>query len=52
MSQNERMAQMFAAIKDYLGALFDERPLALTLYVEEAEGWKFNTIHKRLERLG
>lgn len=44
--------QMFAAVVDYLGYLFDQRPLALSLYVEEAEGWKHNTIHKRLGKAG
>lgn len=44
--------QMFAAVKAHLGDLFDRRPLALSLYVEEAEGWKHNTIHKRLENAG
>lgn len=41
---------LFARIRDFLGDLFDQRPLALTLYVEEAEGWKHNSIHKRLEK--
>jgi 5-carboxymethyl-2-hydroxymuconate isomerase len=41
---------LFARIRDFLGDLFDRRPLALTLYVEEAEGWKHNSIHKRLEK--
>ncbi|MBN8847018.1 MULTISPECIES: 5-carboxymethyl-2-hydroxymuconate Delta-isomerase [unclassified Sphingomonas] len=40
--------QMFAAVKSFLGDLFERRPLALSLYVEEAEGWKHNTIHQRL----
>lgn len=40
--------QMFDAVKTYLGDLFDRRPLALSLYVEEAEGWKHNSIHRRL----
>jgi len=44
--------QMFAAVVDCLGDLFDRRPLALSLYVEEAEGWKHNTIHKRLGKAG
>jgi 5-carboxymethyl-2-hydroxymuconate isomerase len=41
---------LFARIRDFLGDLFDRRPLALTLDVEEAEGWKHNSIHKRLEK--
>ena len=40
--------QLFEAVKAFLGDLFDQRPLALSLYVEEAEGWKHNTIHRRL----
>ncbi|MBS0283481.1 MAG: 5-carboxymethyl-2-hydroxymuconate isomerase [Proteobacteria bacterium] len=40
--------QMFAAVKAFLGDLFERRPLALSLYVEETEGWKHNTIHQRL----
>lgn len=42
--------QMFAAVCDHLGDLFDRVPLALSLYVDEAEGWKRNTIHQRLNR--
>lgn len=40
--------QLFEAVKAFLGDLFDQRPLALSLYVEETEGWKHNTIHRRL----
>lgn len=40
--------RLFEAVKAYLGELFDRRPLALSLYVEEAEGWKHNSIHQRL----
>lgn len=40
--------QMFDAVKAHLGDLFDRQPLALSLYVEESEGWKHNSIHKRL----
>ena len=40
--------QLFAAVTASLGDLFDRRPLALSLYVEEAAGWKHNTIHRRL----
>lgn len=42
--------QLFGAVRDQLGDLFDRVPLALSLYVEEAEGWKHNSIHKRLAR--
>ncbi|QGP80415.1 5-carboxymethyl-2-hydroxymuconate isomerase [Sphingobium sp. CAP-1] len=41
--------QLFAAVKAQLGDLFERRPLALSLYVEEAEGWKHNSIHARLK---
>lgn len=40
---------LFEAVKRQLGDLFDRRPLALSLYVEEAEGWKHNSIHARLK---
>lgn len=40
--------QLFAAVCDQLGDLFERVPLALSLYVDEAEGWKRNTIHRRL----
>ena len=40
---------LFARICAFLGDLFDRRPLALSLYVDEAEGWKHNTIHARLK---
>ena len=46
--RNAFFDQLFAAIRDFLGDLFDRRPLALSLYVEEAEGWKHNSIHCRL----
>jgi 5-carboxymethyl-2-hydroxymuconate isomerase len=39
---------LFARVRDHLGGLFERRPLALSLYVEAAEGWKHNTIHRRL----
>lgn len=39
---------LFARILTFLGDLFARRPLALSLYVEEAEGWKHNSIHQRL----
>ena len=40
---------LFERVRTHLGDLFDRRPLALSLYVEEAEGWKHNSIHRRLE---
>jgi len=42
--------QLFAAITAFLGDLFDRCPLALSLYVSEAEGWKHNSIHQRLKK--
>lgn len=42
--------QLFDRIASHLGDLFDRRPLALSLYVEEAEGWKRNSIHTRLRK--
>jgi 5-carboxymethyl-2-hydroxymuconate isomerase len=39
---------LFERIRAFLGDLFERRPLALSLYVEEAEGWKHNSIHQRL----
>lgn len=41
---------LFDRVRQFLGDLFEQRPLALSLYVEEAEGWKHNSIHKRLEK--
>ena len=41
---------LFARIADFFAQLSAARPLALTLYVEEAEGWKHNTIHHRLQK--
>ncbi|WP_174279663.1 5-carboxymethyl-2-hydroxymuconate isomerase [Sphingomonas bacterium] len=41
---------LFTRVRDLLGDLFARRPLALSLYVAEAEGWKHNTIHARLAR--
>ena len=41
--------QLFAAVRGALGDLFERRPLALSMYVEAAEGWKHNSIHRRLE---
>ncbi|HKT75809.1 MAG TPA: 5-carboxymethyl-2-hydroxymuconate isomerase [Sphingobium sp.] len=39
---------LFVRVRDSFGDLFERRPFALSLYVEEAEGWKHNSIHKRL----
>jgi len=41
---------LFARIQAYFADLSARRPLALSLYVEEAEGWKHNTIHHRLKK--
>lgn len=41
--------ELFTRVRDHLGNLFDRRPLALSLYVDEAEGWKHNSIHHRLQ---
>lgn len=41
--------RLFDRISVFLAPLFDQRPFALSLYVEEAEGWKKNSIHKRLK---
>lgn len=38
-----------ARIIQHLGDLFERRPLAYTLYVAEVDGWKHNSIHKRLK---
>lgn len=40
-----------ARIVAHLGDLFDRRPLAFSLYVTEVEGWKHNSIHKRLKKI-
>ena len=42
---------LFTRIRDFLVDLFERRPLALSLYVEEAKGWKHNSIRKRLEKM-
>ena len=36
-------------IVEFLGDLFDRRPTAFSLYVAEVDGWKHNSIHKRLK---
>ena len=41
---------LFASIHGFFEPLFTLRPLALSMYVEEAEGWKANTIHQRLQK--
>ncbi len=41
--------RLFGRIADHLAELLAHRPLALSLYVEEASGWKKNTIHQRLK---
>lgn len=41
---------LFARITEFFAQLSASCPLALTLYVEEAEGWKHNTIHHRLQK--
>lgn len=38
-----------ARIVEFLGDLFEQRPLAFSLYVSEVDGWKHNSIHKRLK---
>lgn len=40
---------LFERVKAFLGDLFERRPLALSLYVQELDGWKHNTIHKTLK---
>lgn len=40
---------LFARVSAFFGDMFD-RPLALSMYVEEAEGWKKNSIHQRLQK--
>jgi 5-carboxymethyl-2-hydroxymuconate isomerase len=41
---------LFARLVTHLGDLFTRRPLALSLYVTEVEGWKHNSIHHRLKK--
>ena len=36
-------------ITDFLADLFEARPLAFSMYVAEVDGWKQNSIHKRLK---
>lgn len=42
--------QLNASLTAFLGDLFERRPLAFSLYVFESEGWKKNSIHKRLKK--
>lgn len=42
--------RLFARMTEHLAELFEWRPLALSLYVSEVEGWKQNSIHKRLQK--
>lgn len=41
---------LFVAVRHFLEPVFAQRPFALSMYVEEAEGWKANTIHNRLKK--
>lgn len=41
---------LFARVVTFFADLPERRPLALSMYVEETEGWKKNTIHDRLKR--
>lgn len=47
--KSEFFDRLFAKLSDALGDLFDRRPLAMSMYVFESEGWKKNSIHKRLK---
>lgn len=38
-----------ARITDFLADLFEQRPFAFSMYVAEVDGWKKNSIHKRLK---
>jgi len=42
--------RLFARMTEHLAELFERRPLALSLYVSEVDGWKLNSIHKRLQK--
>lgn len=42
--------RLFDRMTEFLGDLFERRPLALSLYVSETEGWKKNSIHQRLKK--
>ncbi len=41
---------LFGRIRELLEPVFSRRPLALSMYVSEVEGWKHNSIHHRLEK--
>jgi 5-carboxymethyl-2-hydroxymuconate isomerase len=41
---------LFEVVRTFLEPVFLTRPFALSMYVEEAEGWKSNTIHHRLQK--
>lgn len=41
---------LFEVVRTFLEPVFTARPFALSMYVEEADGWKSNTIHKRLQK--
>ncbi|MCJ2185857.1 5-carboxymethyl-2-hydroxymuconate Delta-isomerase [Novosphingobium beihaiensis] len=41
---------LFERVSAFFGDLFERRPLALSMYVEEASGWKKNSIHQRLKK--
>jgi 5-carboxymethyl-2-hydroxymuconate isomerase len=41
---------LFERVSTFFADLFERRPLALSMYVEEAEGWKKNSIHHRLKK--
>jgi len=42
---------LFEQLSAFFADLIESRPLALSMYVEEAEGWKKNSIHKRLAKV-
>lgn len=42
--------QLDIRVRQYLEDLFERRPLAYSMYVSENEGWKQNSIHKRLKK--
>jgi 5-carboxymethyl-2-hydroxymuconate isomerase len=38
-------------VKAFLAELFETRPFALSLYVQEVQGWKHNSMHRRFAKL-
>ncbi len=40
---------LFENIADFLASLLDDRPVALSMYVSEVDGWKRNSIHRPLK---